>query len=365
MEFARNSILTALALLTTGLFSGYFLTKKNRSKDLPTSYLYAPGLFGSPIMIGRYCSRYHSETGEIILGTRGGDIFGNGETISTVVFPEINIEAPQGWFRTKITPAIAQKMFSDRFGIVVKNFRLEGKTFFNYSFYPERINIGQAEDIAALRTAYMNHCKQYPNHKTILFGDSRGAATTFCFLALDHPSVAGAILEGIFDSIPHITTHCFRWSWKGTGIANMFNKLVGACAGDFKADGPFPIDYVDSFPYDTPVLLVTSVNDEIVPFECTVRLYRMLKARNHKNVRLLMLKHASHDSYMLKSEKTMYEECVHAFYKACGAAHDAEKAERGAQYLERTNPTDAEILTFKKINMDCCTKDLPIVPAKS
>src|SRR5262245_22300222 len=90
-----------------------------RTPTIETTYLYAPGLFGSPIVIGRYCSRYVAHTGEVVYGTRGGDIFGEGTNITAVVFPEILTEKPQCWFRRVLGPPLARSVFMHRFGITV------------------------------------------------------------------------------------------------------------------------------------------------------------------------------------------------------------------------------------------------------
>jgi hypothetical protein len=83
-------------------------------------------------------------------------------------------------------------------------------------------------------------------------------------------------------------------------------------------------------------------------------LYGELVNRGHKKVHLLVLKHSSHKGYMIGKDREVYESCVHAFYRACGADYDAEKAKSGQTIFEQTQPSIEEIRERYKLNIPCC-----------
>jgi len=321
-----------------------------------TSYIYSPGLFASPAFVGKYCPYSIAHTGEIILGTQGGSVLGSGDCITAATYAEIDTKKPQAWFRRKIAPWVARKAFASLFGIYVRGDISHQETVFNYIFDLRQVNIGQQIDIDLLRRKYHEHCNKYPETDVILFGDSRGAATIFNFIAEDHPRIAGAVIEGIFDSLPHLIKHCFYFGSKGSFVEWGLTGLLKACAGNYSHEGPFPDCYVDRFPFDTPVLLVTSKMDRIVPYQCTMRLYRLLLERGHKNIRLLILPQANHTTYMVGKDKDMYECCVHAFYEDCGVQYDVDKAARGRPILATTRPTIEELSKHYKISRKCCAQ---------
>jgi hypothetical protein len=244
-------------------------------------------------------------------------------------------------------------MFKKRFGIEIEHQPSLETSYYNYGFKLDCINIGQEKDITCLRTVFAEHTDKFglETEQIVLVGDSRGAATVFNFMALDHPNISCAILEGIFDSMPHVITHlryhhsifCF---FKQATLASLLKKV----AGSYSHEGPFPIDYVKEFPYDTPVLMVTSLTDEIVPHECTMNLYIKLLQSGHTNVRLLILPCSRHDGYMLQQDKDRYEQCVHAFYRSCGVDHDPLLAEKGEAILAETQPSVEEI---RRNYLDC------------
>ena len=219
--------LSAVGWLSTFTLTEMMVIKTSNTHDI-TSYVYSPGLFGSPVIIGRYCPYYVAVTGEEIHGTRGGNVLGDGNHITAVVFPEVNIDRSTNWFRRNIYTVVARKVFSSLFGIIVTENEASSKTFFNYLPEIGKANIAQEADINALRDSLKKHQEAYPGSKVVMYGDSRGAATTFNLIALDHPAISCAVLEGIFDSIPHLIKHCWRWKTKHPNIENTNNKC-GRC----------------------------------------------------------------------------------------------------------------------------------------
>lgn len=335
------------------IIMGKIMIKDNK-EHVHTSYVYSPGLLGSPVVIGRYCSYYVAPTGEEIHGTRGGRVLGDGTRITAVVFPEINIKRSNSWFRRIIYPMVSRKVFLSMFGIIVKDDASSDSSFSNYLPHVTQANIAQEADINALRKKLYEHCKKYPNTKVVMYGDSRGAATTFNLIALDHPQIACAVLEGAFDSIPHLIKHCWHWKTKHASIEGLLHGFLKMCTSCYAENGPFPIDYVDKMPLDVPLLFVTSLADEIVPYQSTMRLYCRLKERGCYNVHLLVLSHSTHKEYMVGKDRDTYESCVHAFYRAYGVEHDKSIADKGQHIFEATKPTVDYIRVTYNITDACC-----------
>lgn len=325
-----------------------FLNKK-------TSYIYSPGLFGSPALVGRYCPYSVAYTGEVIFGTKGGSVMGSGNRITATRYAEIDTKKSDGWLRSNVGQAFFEKVLCG-LGIFVRESGSGKETVFNYIIDVEKMNIGQKADIELLRHTYESHCVRYSGSQVVLYGDSRGAATIFNFIAEYHPRIACAIMEGVFDSMPHVIKHHSCAECNNTLISWGLEGLLKLCARNYSHEGLFPDHYVDRFPFDTPVLLVTSEKDETVGHQCTMRLYRLLIERGHTNVRLLILPTATHKTYMVGNDKEMYESCVHAFYQECGVEYDAEKADRGRPILATTRPTIEELSRRYKLSQECCVQ---------
>lgn len=326
----------------------------------PISYIYAPGLMGSEIIMGRYCPRFTASTGEKISWKVGGEVIGTPH--SAVVFPEIDLRKkritlnPFTLFFDRVLRDIfplAERFFGEKYGIVVEGDAALKETVANYNFNLTRANIAQRDDIKALRKTYAAHLRAYPQTDIVLYGDSRGSATVFNFIALDHPKrVKAAVLEGIFDTVPHALKH-FLYTDKELRTENRLDGLLCMVMRKYKKRAPAPYHYAERMP-DMPLLLVTSLNDWVVSPQCTISLYKRLKVRGHRFVHLLVLSHASHPGYMLDDaiDRDLYESVVHAFYKQYGLAHNKERAAKGQEAFALTQPTTAELETLYQL--PCC-----------
>jgi hypothetical protein len=318
-----------------------------------TSYLYAPGLMGSEILMGRYCPCFSACTGEKISWKSGGHVIGKPH--SAVTFPEINMKKPGGATLNPITAWIdgaradffplAQRFMQETFEFSIKDNPASSLSVANYTFNFSQGNIAQEKDIQALHKAYKNHIKHYPNTDIILYGDSRGAATAFNFIALHKPAqVKAAVLEGIFDDIPHVIKHLLYVD-KEKRAEERLHDILNFVMGSYSKKGPFPFHYAEKMSDDIPLLFVTSLKDGLVPTQSTLNIYNQLQTRGHKKIHLLVLKNSFHPCYMIGNaeDKDLYESVVHAFYKEYGLPHNSEKAEQGRAEFEKTQPTSKEV----------------------
>lgn len=317
--------------------------------NMHVSYIYAPGMMGTEMMMGRYCPSFTAITGEKIDWKLGGHVIGSPHT--AVIFSEINLEKPNGFTWNPLTAILnglrrdlfplAQRFLEEKYDFSVKDNSRSSKSVVNYSFDFRQANIGQAKDIHALHKTYHEHLKKYSETNVVLYGDSRGAVSIFNFIAQCRPTrVKAAVLDGIFDDVPHCIKH-FLYNDKNESTEQRLHDIVSFIMGSYKKNGPFPRQLVEKITDEIPLLFVTSLKDGLVAPQCTIYLYNRLKERGHKKIHLLILKKSLHPCYMIddKDDKNMYETVVHAFYKQYGLPHNSIKAFEGQKDFLQTQPS--------------------------
>lgn len=328
-----------------------FFDRKPTSEHV--SYIYAPGMMGTEMLMGRYCPSYTASTGEKITWKSGGHVIGYPHT--GVIFAEIDLHKPTkrtmnpikayvNQLRCDLFPFI-QRMFQDAFEFTVEDNPNSDKSVVSYSFDFGKANLGQKKDIEAYCRTYQNHIKKFPNTNIVLFGDSRGAASTFNFIATHKPKqVKAAIMDSVFDSVPHCIKH-FIYEDKEKRTEERLHDIINFSMGSYRKKGPFPRDYAETITDDIPLLFVTSLKDGLVAPQCTMYLYKRLKERGFKKIHLLVLKKSLHPCYMIgdPEDKKMYEAVVHAFYKHYGLPHNSQKAMQGQDAFIATQPTIEEL----------------------
>lgn len=319
-----------------------------RPSTVPISYVYAPGFQGTELLMGRYCPSFTAATGEKVTWKSGGHVIG--EPHSAVLFPEIDLRKPDYFTFNPITAyingirndlaSLAQRFMQDTFDFKVEENPNNPLSVVNYSFNFSKANLGQALDIKALKETYDQHVKVYPNHDVILYGDSRGAATIFSFIALEKPThVKAAVLDGLFDDLPHGIKH-FLYSDKKESEEKRLYDMAKLSLRSYQESSISPRKSAEIISDDVPLLIVISLKDGLVSAQSAFYLYNRLRALGHKKVHLLVLKHALHPGYMINEEdKKIYESTVHAFYKRYGLPHNGALAQLGQSTLALTQPT--------------------------
>lgn len=326
------------------------------------SYIYSPGFMGSEILMGRYCPEFIASTGEKITWRSGGHVIGKNHT--AVIFPEINLRKPRKVnfnpisavienLRMNLFPLI-QRVFQEKLEFDVKDSDSKYSVV-NYSFNLSQANLGQKKDIKALKKTYHKHLNKYPNKNIILYGDSRGAASTFNFIAKYKPAnVKAAVLDGIYDNIDHCIKH-FLYEDKSPETEKCMRSLVSTFVWSYNSKGPFTIDIANIITDDIPLLFVTSLKDGLTPPQGAFNVYAKLKKRGFKNIHLLVLEKALHPAYMIDNEKDKqtYESVVHAFYKHYNLPHNIRKAQEGQKAFEETQ-ISVEDLKIKYADLPKC-----------
>jgi len=150
----------------------------------------------------------------------------------------------------------------------------------------------------------------------ILYGSSRGASTIITWYSTnkDNRQVTGLIdaivLEGCPTSIDDIYEYEPNW-------VNFCRKLLLSSFTQYSNTGVKPIDCVLDLPTDIPIYFIASVKDEVVPYECTEKMVKLLRDHNYTNVRLITLKEAPHSGYMTHNseDRLAYYSALQELYK--------------------------------------------------
>ncbi len=126
---------------------------------------------------------------------------------------EVRIKAPlAGWNSVcpdilfdkikRLIIALKVKYTNDGIRILPSNNAKQKDSVQSYSIDLSKINIGQAGDIKNHFNKYQKCIHEYENVDLILYGVSRGAATTFSAMAThNYQNVRLVVLDGCFDSI--------------------------------------------------------------------------------------------------------------------------------------------------------------------
>lgn len=302
-----------------------------------TLFVFAPGVMHYEGAIINFCRKYTTSTG-ITLESKTGIELIDSDYCCTCNFSEIVIpddpaqEKKQRVFSKGVLPR-----FFYRFGTWVRHKRLN-KKYGKEPNYREKkfhlnlkeLNIGQESDQVILSELYEKSVRRNKRKSVVMYGFSRGAATTFNFMATKYAKqskqkVKAVVLQGCFDSIDNTMGKLKRF---------FLNRMLPNFS-DANNKRQEPIHLVDDFPFSIPVLFITSECDELVPASSTCTLANALRAAGHPHVYLLVLKRSPHSRYTSHdSEDTKKVECiVHAFYKQFGVSYIRSLAKEGKNLL--------------------------------
>lgn len=212
-----------------------------------------------------------------------------------------------------------------------KNLKEDLKT---YGLNISQISLGQETDIESHYDKYKLWKQAFPdNNNLILWGVSRGAATTFNAIAkYKYPEVKLVVLEGCYNTFKDVLKRRYLLS----PLTSLFNLGLNLFT-HYHNDGPSPTKSVKDFPAHVPVVFITSKKDTLVPATSTTKLANSLAARQQNDVYLLKLENSSHPHYMFddKTDHDAYEAFIHAIYQRYDMPYDKELARKGAPLLEQ------------------------------
>lgn len=306
------------------------------------SYIFAPGMLSTETQLAKYIPKFLASTDEIVTCSNGINVIC--EPVTVCNFAEINLKPLiNNSFNILNKAAYYLSHLSNcSYGIKVNvsENKQATHTVGAQSINIFNINIAQDKDIECLYNTYHRHCDMYADSDIIAYGVSRGAAATFNFLSQYKPErVKAAVLEGVFDSLSHVIDKKF---WFAPNLA----KILLSKITSYNQHGINPIDNVAKISKELPILLVTSLKDADVPYQCTINLYCNLLDAGHKKVHILILKNSSHPGYIFDDakDKKDYESVVHSFYAHYDLPHDPDLAKLG---LKRWSDCSPDTLSFK------------------
>lgn len=213
--------------------------------------------------------------------------------------------------------------------------KYDNGSVYSHSLYLYNISVGQTTDIDSHFRKYQSWEQQKcsTNDSVILFGVSRGAATTFNAMAeFNYQNVKLIVLEGCFFSIGDIMPRTYYWP---------FSQMVEPALsffGSYDPKGPSPATNIERFPESVPVVFISSKIDNTVPYVSTCKLAAALHAKGKNDVYLLTLEKSQHPSYMFDDaeDRRKYEIFMHAIYKKYNLPHNTYLAEQGTNVLEES-----------------------------
>lgn len=343
------------------------------------SYVYAPGMSSSETQLAKYCPKFIASTGETVTCDRGIETIQ--DTVCAATFAEVNLKSDQEHLillkklaqLALISPIcyLVNKYAKDSYKSIFNNITIP--VFLSYAFWNQlnfavfylankrlgidvkrnnsnqasysvlchyinlfKINVGQEDDINILKQKVEENLKKQKavNNKIILYGVSRGSATTFSYFALhDFENIAAVICEGIFDSLNNIIKYGDLFSKFKIGI------LKNSKITKFDSNGLCPMKTVNQINKDKPMAIITSIKDEVVPCQCTLNLYKQLLEHGCDKVHILILKKSKHNLYPIDTEKESYQNFIHAFYKNYNLPYIEEYANKGQELFKQSQPT--------------------------
>lgn len=193
------------------------------------------------------------------------------------------------------------------------------KTLAKHSNSLSLLNFGQERDIANHKRRWDACEHQFPDNPKILWGASKGAATTFNALAYyntEYTNVKLVVVEGCYDSLFNTISDRVHPIVKKLGLHKKLHSLIGMLT-EYDPFGISPLKSVEKFPADIPVVFVTSKIDTVVPPQRTRHLANTLAARGKNDVYLIELSNSCHRGYTVDNDDDirLYQNGLHAIYK--------------------------------------------------
>lgn len=207
-----------------------------------------------------------------------------------------------------------------------------------HGFDRTKTSLGQQNEILALSNAY--HQAKEKALGVILVGMSRGASVIINFLGLNKPEyVVAAIVESPFDSV----LNALQTQLQKSKI-NWIPDFIAATSpyvlfGKYNRHGIYPIDAADKIQSDLPILIICSLEDTVIPAHNSAQIYLKLQETNHDHAYLLILNKGIHGHLLWHADGDLYLNCVHAFYKKYGLAHNPTLALHGEHILAQCQPS--------------------------
>jgi len=312
--------------------------------DCAVQTVYYQGVNACQTQVAKYCGKrgFIATTGEHVVCKRAFDVIEEpfiGKELDEVSLKRVLkskkakfkwfFKHPVGVIQQSINNLCENRLYDIN---VVSSPQHYHATVEGHCISPSAMSLAQSNDILEHKKRYDLCINEHPNDDIILYGVSRGAATTFNACACngyDFNRVRLVVLEGCFDSIDGLM-HEYPFL-SGSEKLQLLAKKALMKWTQFQEQGFAPINLIDTFPEEVPVIFITSECDRMVPKACVQRLVSSLKERGKNPVYMLVLKHSSHPRYMMdnKEDTENYRDCMHALYKMLDLPYIPKYADAG------------------------------------
>jgi predicted alpha/beta-fold hydrolase len=210
-----------------------------------------------------------------------------------------------------------------------------GRSFDTYKS-DEQCSLGQDHEIGNLHAAITDLLEQNPDTDIVLQGVSLGAATITNYLGTQQvsPRIKGAILESPFGK----PTDC------SLSLIPAFAKraFISTAYKNHNHDGIQPVKVAQAIDKETPILLIASKKDWLIPAHSTASIYYELIKAGHKRVHLYIVDHGGHANFCFCQKNKTWAHVlgvVHAFRKKYNLGNYNEKiAKMGQKFFDQTQP---------------------------
>ncbi len=195
------------------------------------------------------------------------------------------------------------------------------KTLFYFSIHNDLVSIGGKTDLIEHKKKYDLWRENYPNDDSvILFGVSRGAATTFSAMAeYNYDKVSLVILEGFPVHFKKLLLYNY-----GYFLGNFIYKFLKWWYPNFNPDKnkQQPWDRIHEFPKNVPVVFISSLKDELTPHLLIDDFIKEFSASRNGSTYFITLIDAYHSNYATTEfDKIFYFYFIHSLYKHLGLPH--------------------------------------------
>jgi len=336
-------------IITISVFSSLISKEWINPGKCDVRTIYFQGIFASQAQIAKYTgdSGFVATTGEYVKCIDAPEIMYQpyvGKELDEVNFKRLYHEDNKiRWmisslgrlcFPSSIIQEIVSLSKACKWGIITEpHLSIGDETVGSFSICWKKCDLGQKGDVAEHKQKYEMCLNDNPRADLILYGASRGAATTFNAVALnkyDTSRLKLVVLESCYDSIPLLLKTWYPKAFSHSMTNIMAQHLFSLFTG-YHIKGAAPIDMIDLFPEGLPVVFVSSRADKTIPLVRVEHLAHELAQRQKNPVYFLTLEHSSHPTYAIHNEedKHFYLHFMHALYKQLNLPYIQEYAELG------------------------------------
>jgi len=212
------------------------------------------------------------------------------------------------------------------------------KKFYRVNYH--ETSFGQENEINRLKKAYeatLDHCNH--NCNIILYGISRGASNLLIFMGLHQlDNIKALVLESPYFSMGEVIQNILarqRLGWLSLSYGEMIAEFIFK---KYTRYGYSPKNCIKYVPTNIPIFIICSKEDQLVPYETSINVYKELVKSGNEHVYIFIVEHGKHASIINNSDGEKYQWIINAFYKKYNLPYCEESAVKGKNLLSLCQP---------------------------